>query len=149
MVWNKKPIEWVVTEKGCFEVTSHSTDTRGYIQVHRNKKTVRLHRYIYEQMFGELSKELYVCHKCDNRKCINPEHLFLGTHQENQQDKINKGRLKFGTSSGEQNGNSKLKLEDIIYIRSSNKDNKELAKELNVSTVTIHSIKSYNTWKYT
>ena len=58
------------------------------------RKTVRAHRYAYQVFIGEVPQELFVCHKCDNPKCINPEHLFLGTRQDNVDDREAKGRNK-------------------------------------------------------
>ena len=57
-------------------------------------KSYRAHRVSYFLYNGTLSKDLFICHKCDNRKCVNPKHLFQGTSQENCQDMIKKGRLK-------------------------------------------------------
>lgn len=64
-----------------------------------NKKNVRLraNRVAYFFSTGKYPGDLYVCHTCDNPKCVNPKHLFLGTHPQNQQDKVSKGRTPKGT----------------------------------------------------
>ena len=70
---------------------------RGYGQLRRNKKQLSAHRYAYELTFGPISSEQHVLHKCDNPKCCNPSHLFIGNQQDNMADKLAKGRQKRGS----------------------------------------------------
>lgn len=85
----------IVTESGCIEFTDWKTG-RGYGQVRSGtgKGVLLAHRVSYEATNGQIPEGLFVLHKCDNRKCINPDHLFLGTHQENMEDAKHKGRLR-------------------------------------------------------
>jgi len=69
---------------------------RGYGRLMVNKQCVQAHRYSYLIHKGIIKNDLFVLHKCDNRKCVNPDHLFLGTAKDNTNDMIKKGRCKSG-----------------------------------------------------
>lgn len=77
-------------ENGCWEWTGALRVGYGVIKF--EKKSLSTHRASYEIFIGPIEDGLFVCHKCDNRKCINPEHLWLGTQKDNMQDCLSKGR---------------------------------------------------------
>lgn len=93
----RKPFEYYVDENGCFICTSHRKDTYGYPQTIKTKKRIMVAKYIYEECFGEV-EDKSILHKCDNRQCINPEHLTAGTHEMNLHDMAKKGRARNGTT---------------------------------------------------
>lgn len=103
------------------------------------------HRIAYLKAFGEFDRSMHVCHTCDNKKCINPKHLFLGTSKDNMQDKANKKRC--NSKCGEESGRAKLTAEQVKNIRASSLTYKELSEHYKVSVSNIGSIKTGNSWK--
>ncbi len=120
---NKKTGCWIW--KGNIAVSGYGTIMFNYV-------FYRAHRLSYK-------KGLLVCHKCDNRKCVNPKHLFLGTSQDNRTDCIGKGRASW---SGK-----KLSHTVVMKIRNSEKKTAELAKEFNVGRDTIYRIKNNQAYR--
>jgi hypothetical protein len=89
----------------------------GYGQFHLNGTPYLAHRLSWELTYGPIPKGLCCCHRCDNRKCVNPSHLFLGTHKDNTQDMISKNRSSHGINNGINNGRATLTEEQVIEIR--------------------------------
>lgn len=82
---------YLKVETGCWEWQG-KLDRYGYGSLKVDNKTTKAHRYSYEKYYGSFNKELHVLHTCDNPKCVNPHHLFLGTNQDNVKDRVNKNR---------------------------------------------------------
>ena len=111
----------------------------------KGNKTVSAHRVSYEAYNGEIPKGLVVRHKCDNPSCINPDHLELGTQQQNVADRENRGRRDV---KGEQVGTAKLSEMQVMAIKNSPLSSAELAERYGVHKTNVWAIKSGKSWKH-
>lgn len=103
----------VMKTNGCW-IWTGSLTTHGYGQLSVDLKPMGAHRVSWELHFGPIPKGFLVCHKCDNRKCVRPSHLFLGANIDNSLDALKKDRL----CRGEIHGSAKLSWKDVKSIRS-------------------------------
>ncbi len=131
-----------ITESGCMLWTLGTlVDGYGYLSI--SNRSYRAHRIAWRIYRGEIPQGLHVLHKCDTRCCVNPEHLFLGTPQDNMTDKVMKGR----ELSGERNPAAKLKWDQIVAIRNDDRILREIAADHGVTLQMIHLIKKVKNWK--
>ncbi len=123
-----------------------SKDKDGYGQFWDGDKQImtRAHRFSAELHHGKQEGKC-VCHSCDNPLCVNPKHLFYGTHLENQNDKVAKDRH----AKGEMQGQSKLTKDIILQILiRADEHYKDLCKEFNIVPSTVYRIWNNQSWKH-
>jgi hypothetical protein len=89
----KRFFDKVIKTESCWIWTAGSRGKTGYGAIKVNGKVVDAHRLSYELHKEPIPEGMYVCHTCDNRRCVNPEHLFLGSPRDNWQDGVDKGRI--------------------------------------------------------
>jgi len=106
------------------------------------------HRIAWELTHGKIPKGKCVLHRCDNRPCCNPSHLFLGTRKENNADRDRKGRLARGTRIG----TSKLTERDVMELRAEyakgNTTHRELAAKRGLDHTTVGDILRGTRWQH-
>lgn len=137
---------WVVTEEGCWEWSGNKF-TNGYGQLYVAGRKALTHKLSYELWVGPIPEGHIVRHKCDNRPCLNPDHLETGTQQDNHDDKWKRGR----GLRGEASPSAKLKTEDVLEIRrciAMGESRKSLSLRFGVTTGAIHSILSGTNWSH-
>lgn len=112
------------------------------------------HRVSWRIHRGEIPHGMQVCHKCDVRGCVNPDHLFLGTAHDNMRDASRKGRMAWrpgemrNLPKGSDNPASVLKEAEVIAIKASNETGRALAARYGVSGKTISRIKRGEAWRH-
>jgi hypothetical protein len=134
-------------ESGCWLWQASELWSTGYGQFHGDGA----HRWSWRLHRGPIPKGLHVCHKCDVRPCVNPDHLFLGTPKDNMRDAYIKKRLVPGPLprfEGVNHPNAKLTEKAIIEIRSSSETGVSMAKKFGVSAHTISVIRKRESWKH-
>jgi len=107
--WSK-----VAKTDGCWNWTA-SRNPLGYGTFRFRGHRVGAQRVAYELMFGSIPNGLWILHRCDNRRCVNPSHLYLGNHAQNMLDRKIRGR----TPKWERNGKARLTVRDVQTIRGS------------------------------
>lgn len=132
------------TADGCFIwIRAVTWDGYGLFTPHR-MPIRRAHRYAWELANGPIPDGLQVLHECDNRRCVNPAHLFLGTNDDNMQDMAKKRRARHGESHPK----TSLTAADVRAIRGSSETNEVLAQRHGVCNATISNIRNRVTWKH-
>lgn len=166
--WNK-----VDRSKECWEWQGYvRTNGYGAFNAAGNSSPTLAHRLAYMLVVGPVPKGKVVCHRCDNRRCCRPDHLFVGTRAENNHDMQKKGRCASGDRNGlrlhpernpmflypekaammrgENNGNSKLRQGEVDEIRrrfSAGDTKAAIARAFSVSHRTVRSIVGGETWR--
>ena len=145
---------WAKVEKtqDCWLWLGAPSKARGYGRIHvgtsrDNSKVVYAHRYSWVIHHGEIAPGLVVCHRCDERLCVRPEHLFLGTVADNQRDMKNKGRAPRGT----QQPHSVLTPEVVLRARERQSQGElmtEIAKDLGYKYETIRQAITGRNWAW-
>lgn len=145
-----KRIGWDVTNSGCWEWRGTRVGKdyeRGYGQVSYGGTGLVVSRVSYELWVGPIPDGFLICHRCDNPPCLNPEHLFAGTVQDNSDDMLAKGRLV--RERGENASNVKLTEIQAQYILdNAHISASELAKVFGVHGSTIYNVRKGKTWSH-
>jgi len=123
-------------DTGCWEWTA-CLNNRGYGRLRTDRDEMLAHRASWIAWNGEIQNGLWVLHKCDNRKCVNPNHLFLGNHEENMRDMFEKGHY---------SPRSKLTKEQVFKILTDERPSKVLAGLFGVCKSTINNLRSRRTY---
>ncbi len=130
-------------ESGCW-IWMSTIEKTGYGRVCSGKKPFYAHRVSYEQKYGSIPNGMMALHHCDVKSCVNPDHIFIGTQQENMIDKVSKNRQAKGAS----HGNAKLTEDQAREIKFSSETSIKLAAKFNYPASMIREIKNGNLWKH-
>ena len=128
-----------ITESGCW-IWMAGTFASGYGE-HRGRGA---HRVSYELHNGPIPKSMLVCHRCDIYECVNPAHLYAGTHADNSRDAVLRGQ----SPRGERNGHAKLTADQVRGIRASSVSGRKLAISLGVSRSLVTAIRRGERWAH-
>lgn len=127
-----------------------STNNHGYGQYWQGGKLTLAHRVAWQLTSGPIPAGLMVCHRCDNRACCNPAHLFVGTDQDNVQDMLAKGGAVGAPVFGEANGAAKLtddQVQDIRHRLQLRQSQASIARLYGVDQTTVSRINLGRCWK--
>lgn len=145
-----------ITESGCWEWTGRR-GRGGYGRYEIKDRLYVAHRVAWAVRNGPIPPGLFVCHRCDNPPCVNPDHLFLGTPADNIQDAYRKGRIKplhcppERKARGSRIAGSKLSERDVLAIRARRRAGaslRELGREFGVCDATISVVSRGLVWRH-
>lgn len=144
--------KFVKKGNGCWIWMGHKDNAQYGRFTIRNVSALLAHVVSYLLHNGPIKNGLHVLHTCDNPSCVNPKHLWLGTHQDNMNDRDKKGRgVIRPTDRGEESNFAKLKDEHVIEIRrcvSLGAKQRDMAKRFGVKDSCVSSIINNKTWKH-
>lgn len=145
---NRRPIQevfeqWFVKEDGCWEWLG-AKDRDGYGAFSYAGRTQKAHRMAIKLSGREIPPGMFACHRCHNPSCVNPDHLYAGTPQQNVMDTVRAKRNR----RGEQCHMAKLTADAVREIRSSDKSAKDLATKFGVSVGAIRMVRLGKTWRH-
>lgn len=124
---------------------SKARDTAGYGVSWKNGKWIRAHRKVYEDFYNVLlTSDQKVLHTCDNRACVNPDHLYLGTNKQNSNDMVSRNRQ----AKGEDTNHAKLTSTDVLTIYHDTRSSRTIAKDFNISKTNVLDIKNKRIWRH-
>jgi hypothetical protein len=129
---------------GCW-LWQKSCASAGYGRFRKDGARYLAHRYSWELHHGEIPAGLWVLHKCDVRACVNPDHLFLGTIDDNNRDRAQKGRNR--DQSGSNHNMARLTEADVLSIRSDPRLQRLIAAEYGITQPAVSMIKHQVRWK--
>jgi HNH endonuclease len=146
--------KYAKNENGCWIFAGYK-DKKGYGHIGiaaegSDKKRVRAHRLSYSLFVGEIPDGMMICHRCDTPSCINPDHLFVGTAQDNTDDMFSKNRWKGGFEKGVRPAVTKFTEQDILRMKElyqSGVKQVDIAKEYRTSQGHISNIILGRAWK--
>lgn len=135
----------IADDGGCWLWTA-SKDTAGYgLFRPTGSHLVKAHRYSWELSHNQkVPIGMQVCHSCDTPSCVNPSHLFVGTAQDNMDDRARKGRTVYGSK----HSRTILTEQDVREIRKSTLSQRKIASQYGVSRGAIKEILNGNNWKW-
>lgn len=119
-------------------------NVNGYGRISVRGKKTGAHRAAYEVAHGAIPTGKDVCHKCDVRGCVNPDHLWLGSRADNLADMRAKGRQ----NRGERNAHAKLTADAVMNIRKDHRSAAKVAKDHGVSVHQVHHIRTGRSWRH-
>lgn len=135
-----------VTESGCWIWMGALNPVSGYGCLTAENKVQTAHRRSWKIHRGPIPAGQNVCHHCDIRCCVNPDHLYLGTQRENLRDMVKRGRGR--KVLGEARPTAKLTDETVRAIRASSKSNRALAVEYSVSYGVVGKVRRRSAWSH-
>lgn len=132
---------------GCWEWTA-ALNQKGYGLLKHDGIQRAAHRWSYRENIGPVPKHLVVMHSCDNPRCLRPDHLVLGTHKDNAQDRERKGRGGAAKRRGTKNCECRLTEAQVLEIfgAAGKTSTGELATQYGISRTMIHYIQTGHKW---
>jgi len=118
----------------------------GYGWAKRRRKTVQAHRLSYELNIGPVPDGMCVCHKCDVPSCVNPDHFWLGTNEQNTQDRKAKGRS--ARNCGEKAPSSKLNAAQAREIFYAEESQSAIGRRFGITRESVRDIKRGRNWAH-